>query len=466
MRKPELSIVIPVHGGFPEVYATLEALRTQTGSHANFEVLVVDDSHYPRQRRKYTKPTSFQLNYLSVRACNVAKARNFGINHADGRIVGFLDKGVVPSQDWVQNTISLHQSHKNTVILGYTFGLELSPSEWPLFIEDDLARQWRTSHALSKAESEPDLSDYRWTHRRKETPWAFFWTCNASAPLDLITRAGGFDEEFQSKGSEDIELGFRLWLEGARFTFSRKVTAFHRPHQRHRTNQMRIDRRNEFRFLCKFPRIEVECCVSFDCAHENYVLPILQRIVHKAIATYKKVKVFSISAVPNEYYSGQTLLVGCFSPRMPRVIPCDLALTGDPELAKRMTSRFRSVLFLPLFGTAMPFKNKRYRTGILTDFWRMLPEPLLARVLQEMARVCQRVLLLKTTTFRVPSFRHLRAPFLPCDMPYWSRVYHVSRSLADFRFQTIDSNQFQSVIEAKPNFPRIISFDPSRRHTS
>jgi len=55
--------------------------------------------------------------------------------------------------------------------------------------------------------------------------WRQFFTGNAMLPRDLFVAAGGFNEEF--KRAEDIELGYRLARNGARFAFLPEAIGWH-----------------------------------------------------------------------------------------------------------------------------------------------------------------------------------------------------------------------------------------------
>jgi GT2 family glycosyltransferase len=58
-------------------------------------------------------------------------------------------------------------------------------------------------------------------------PFKCFATGNASVRRDRLLQAGLFDEEFTAYGGEDLELGYRLHLQGARFRFLAKGLAHH-----------------------------------------------------------------------------------------------------------------------------------------------------------------------------------------------------------------------------------------------
>lgn len=58
---------------------------------------------------------------------------------------------------------------------------------------------------------------------RLPAPWRRFWTCNASAQTSQVRAVDGFDEAGNSWGAEDIDLGYRLHRNGARFVLRREA---------------------------------------------------------------------------------------------------------------------------------------------------------------------------------------------------------------------------------------------------
>jgi hypothetical protein len=63
-------------------------------------------------------------------------------------------------------------------------------------------------------------------------PWYLYWTGNCAVPADRFREVGGFDEEFQSYGAEDVDLGFRLSRLGMPFALSREAWSVDTPHER------------------------------------------------------------------------------------------------------------------------------------------------------------------------------------------------------------------------------------------
>jgi GT2 family glycosyltransferase len=82
-------------------------------------------------------------------------------------------------------------------------------------IWNDFYRKW-----ISSLHAQMDYNKEKLTH------WYFF-TGNASVPKSLIEKAGLFDESFKCYGSEDSELGYRLWKDGVKIIYESKAKAEH-----------------------------------------------------------------------------------------------------------------------------------------------------------------------------------------------------------------------------------------------
>ena len=137
----------------------------------------------------------------------------------------------------LQAHLASHSGDNGPVaISGYVFGFTV-----------DNADSDRMAQALDY--DDPDASiemmqrTGRWTDAREPfyvqhhddfsqlpAPWVMFWTCNASAETAQLRAVGGFDEAFRSWGGEDLDLAYRLYLDGANFGVNRAASAIHYPH--------------------------------------------------------------------------------------------------------------------------------------------------------------------------------------------------------------------------------------------
>src|SRR5262249_26038791 len=75
------------------------------------------------------------------------------------------------------------------------------------------------------------LRDHRilnpYTPSKGPIDFSYYHTCNVSTPSRLLQNVGGFNEDFQIYGMEDIELGYRLERAGSRMVFAPDARAIH-----------------------------------------------------------------------------------------------------------------------------------------------------------------------------------------------------------------------------------------------
>jgi len=453
------SIIIPAHTSANNLEYTLQALSTQAISRTLYEIVVISDAPSVVMRDIISRfATSPEIRYLEVQECCVSAARNMGIRLAKHEVIIFLDEGVIPSRDFVRIHLEAHDNSKSVAAIGYTFGLEITPETFPLWVSNPNDWDFATEEELfDKAGREPDLKDWRDLRVRladgglasMPAPWAFFWTCNASASKEKLVEVGLFDERFECKGSEDLELGYRLYRGGCRFEYLRNALAFHCPHQRDRSREIQLDRKNETYFLRKFPVIEVEALVSFDCANMNYVLPHISALanLNRSIWALGKPPLqdlgFPLDCVKN-------LLVGCGSTLLFDPAVFEAGLEIDLKTLGELRHHFPHKQFYQLLGISTPYEDFTFDAVVISDIWRHLPEALLSRLLQEAARIGKRVFLLKNVELVPKHNEELFEAILRYDRPYWERETYLSRSVDDFNFVTNGPANQWLLIEALP----------------
>jgi len=109
MDFPFVSIIIPTYREWHLLTRCLEALSVQSYPLARFEVIVVNNDpadpvpsfiHFPGQ-----------LLILNETTAGSYAARNTGVLHAKGEIIGFTDSDCVPDKNWIANAVAYLQAH-------------------------------------------------------------------------------------------------------------------------------------------------------------------------------------------------------------------------------------------------------------------------------------------------------------------------------------------------------------------
>ena len=99
---PFVSVVIPHRGGDKPLEKCIQALRSQTYSRKNTEILIVLNEESQRSLSFALEPGE---KLLWQRQSYSYAARNLGIRHARGKIIALTDSDTLPSREWLDEAI-------------------------------------------------------------------------------------------------------------------------------------------------------------------------------------------------------------------------------------------------------------------------------------------------------------------------------------------------------------------------
>lgn len=89
MNSPKVSVIIPTYNSAHFIIEAVDSVLAQTFT--DFEVLVVDDGSKDNTKEVLTEKYGDSIQYFYKENGGVSKARNFGIENANGKYVAFLD---------------------------------------------------------------------------------------------------------------------------------------------------------------------------------------------------------------------------------------------------------------------------------------------------------------------------------------------------------------------------------------
>jgi len=237
-----VSVIIPAYRRPEILERTLAALTHQTYPASLIEVIVVDDGSPESLEavvlsfRRYLNIRYLWQDDLGYRA---AAARNLGARHASHPYLIFLDADMLPSPGLVEEHMRFFHVTDRAVLIGLRRHVCADAISPEMVLEDistvlslpdinprNEVADWQTSEGVS----------YDWRLRvlarmndLKNHPHPFhtFAAGNIAIPRAAFEFVGGFDEEFQHWGGEDVELGFRLHNAGYYFIPMRNAIALH-----------------------------------------------------------------------------------------------------------------------------------------------------------------------------------------------------------------------------------------------
>lgn len=240
---PEISVVIPTYNRLDTLAHVIPTLLAQDLPAASYELLVCD-SNSNDGTREYLAGVSAEhpnVRHLPGAYTGRAMARNAGIAAAQGDVVLFNDSDILASPDLLSQHLRHHRAERNVAVVG----LEVQVKDL-----DD--------YAFKREHPEERGSLHKPT--RKQLPWLYFLTGNASVRRDDLLRVGSFDESFTGYGHEDLELGYRLEKAGIRILYEPKAVNYHCqdvPHDDQK-EKMKLAGRSTVRFYRKHPDFAVK----------------------------------------------------------------------------------------------------------------------------------------------------------------------------------------------------------------
>ena len=214
---PLVSIIVVYWNSAEHLPRCLDCLAQQTVQ--NFEVILIDNGSFDKEIDELQQTFSTLLLRVEHLTSNLgfAKANNIGAQLAQGKWIALLNSDAFPKPDWLEQILQT---------------AERCP-EFSFFTSRQL--QFNQPDILDGSGDEYHISGLAWrrfynypanTYGLKEEE--VFSACGAAAVYDRndFLKVGGFDESYFSY-FEDVDLSFRLRLEGGRCLYVPQAEVYH-----------------------------------------------------------------------------------------------------------------------------------------------------------------------------------------------------------------------------------------------
>lgn len=201
---PEFSVIIANWNGAAVLPRCLDALAAQTLR--DFELIVVDDASSDQSADGVTSRCPNARVIKLERNVGFAAANNVGARNARGRWLALLNNDAFPHPDWLARLHDAIQQHPEFAFFASRLMLAEHPDRidgtGDVYHVSGLA--WRRHHDQNGQGADPTAEEV-------------FSACGAAALYlrEAFLQADGFDEDFVAY-HEDVDLGFRLRLQGHR----------------------------------------------------------------------------------------------------------------------------------------------------------------------------------------------------------------------------------------------------------
>ena len=208
LRRPPLTVVIPVHNGGLAFERCLRGLRNS--GRTEFECVVVDDGSTDGSGLLAEQQGARVLRHERPRG--PAAARNAGALAASHPLIFFLDADVAVHPATIERALARFAADPD--LAGLFGSYDAAPAA------PGIVSQFRNLLHHHVHQSGDFANDAR--------PVRTFWTGCGFIRRDVFLSLGGFDPlRFQRPAIEDIELGYRVSRAGHRLILARDVQATH-----------------------------------------------------------------------------------------------------------------------------------------------------------------------------------------------------------------------------------------------
>jgi glycosyltransferase involved in cell wall biosynthesis len=239
MSDIEVTIIVPTYNRSQLLQHTLESIRRQSIDHKLMETIVVDDGSVDNTKEiveMYRKDLTIEYFFQEDLGYRVATARNTGIEHAKGKVLLFVDSGIILTKNCVAEHLRSHWADAfNLVVIGYIFFVDDPGSVFRDLLLSESGLEYSISEFLAGGihldYREPVYKTCDGDISSLPAPWVLCWTGNVSMKTEIVRAANRFDTHFDMNwGMEDVDLGFRLYKTGTLFTVNKKASSVHYPH--------------------------------------------------------------------------------------------------------------------------------------------------------------------------------------------------------------------------------------------
>ena len=211
-----LSVVIPTYNRRAILRKTLLALMSQTLGPEKFEVIVVDDGSSDDTVSMVGQLNpSFGLRILAAKHAGANAARNLGIQAAQGNVILITGDDMIPEPSFLEAHAAFHERNPSELdaMLGFIdWSPEITVTPFMKFIVSPEGGQQFSFHEVREGKA-----DFR-----------LFYTSNLSLKRDLLFKqALLFDQDFTYPAYDDVELGYRLSMQGLQLHYNAMAVTSH-----------------------------------------------------------------------------------------------------------------------------------------------------------------------------------------------------------------------------------------------
>lgn len=265
MNELLISVVIISHNS-EGIFQCITSLKKQLIE--KDEIIVVDDhseEDFYEKLLYFCKKNDIKTLLIPEEKGNRAYNRNLGAKSSKNPILVFIDADMILCDKSICNIRRAHTYREEIAFIGTRYCARYDP--YRMFLFSGIKN---INEKLLEADYYDSLCDFAiFTDKRNTVDlyvpgkvennyyWIYYFSCCFSVLSDYFWKVGGFDSYFNGWGIEDIDLGYRLSLNG-KIAFLENFRGIHIPHER---KFLQYEQENVFNLkymLKKYQRFDVE----------------------------------------------------------------------------------------------------------------------------------------------------------------------------------------------------------------
>jgi len=241
----KFSVVIPTFQRSDLLANTLAYLNKQDRYLDDLEVIVVDDGSQDGGKTRDMVDqfqAKYDLRYIYLERTEDASAsrtRNAGLDVSGGEIVVFMDDDILVRENFLAEHARYHDQYDSLLTLGHRRNLNEA-------ITRRINGQTFTKQELTE-ESFPEtrmhtLQLQSFNLNSARDAWIHAYSFTMSVKRKNLQRCGvRFDEDYKLWGSEDVDFGYQLYVNGIKVVLNPEIEVYHQYHGEYHTHPTGLD---------------------------------------------------------------------------------------------------------------------------------------------------------------------------------------------------------------------------------
>lgn len=409
-----ISIIIPVHNKPDQLEKTLHFISAQKYmDDIEMEVVIVDDGSAEPVREVVDsyKDRLPSLNYIFIprdkHSCR-SRARNTGIEQSKGSILVFLDSGIVIPESMIEQVVRRIGDSDSRVLYHYILGAFTDPDVEDMSVIEGITPQ-NLAETCERLKFHPGWEDMRTAHfdlvggdlNRMDVPWTMGWSGAVSASREIVLKSGGFDESFKGWGAEDTDFSYHLHLHGAAMYATEEICVLHLPHAADDNIDMKIKTSfmNRKKMHFKHYTFDTELYPYSADMHYDGIMSKFNRLVIKYYTPPYPGEL--IDKLHSDYLTGveRSAVIGADSYALLRELNVSHVFLQNKHIYQDFKNKITDKELVYLLGADTSYSSGYFDVIVVTDFYRMISEPLAGIWLKELQRISKKLVFIHNEVY-------------------------------------------------------------------